>query len=95
MTVLSPKSPRARPKLRKTSSGWIPRLPDDAVSVRREGSFLVLRASRKLQERFEELLDGRKVGTLSPKENQEYEAICRLDDTLSWLNRLARDVEIK
>ena len=65
-------------------------MPDGAVSVQTENSTLVLRASRKLQERFEELLAGRKSGTLSVEENQEYEAICGLDEVLSWLNRLVR-----
>ena len=51
---------------------------------------MVLRASQRLQERFEELLAGRKAGTLSPEESQEYEAICDLDGVLSYLNRLAR-----
>ena len=66
---------------------WV---PDGAISVQTENSTLVLRASRKLQERFEELLAGRKSGTLSVEENQEYEAICSLDEVLSWLNRLVR-----
>ena len=39
---------------------------------------------------YETLLARRKAGTLSPKETREYEAICALDTTLSWLNRLAR-----
>jgi len=69
---------------------WVQDLPDGAVSVETEGATLVLRASHTLQERFETLLARRKVGTLSPKEAREYEAICALDTTLSWLNRLAR-----
>ena len=69
---------------------WVHDLPDGAVSVETEGATLVLRASRTLQERFETLLARRKAGTLSPKETREYEAICALDTTLSWLNRLAR-----
>lgn len=69
---------------------WIPHLPDGAVSVDIEGSTLVLRASKKLQKRFEMLLDKKKAGTLSHDENREYEAICDLDTALSWLNRLTR-----
>ena len=69
---------------------WIPYLPDGAVSVGIEGSTLVLRASHKLQKRFERLLGKRKAGTLSQDENREYEAICELDTALSWLNRLTR-----
>jgi len=67
-------------------------LPDGAVSVEARGGDLVLRASHQLQERFEELIERRKAGTLSGAENDEYEAICELDEALSWLNRLARSV---
>lgn len=66
------------------------RLPDGAVSVELIDGNLVLRASETLQKRFEELLERRKAGALTPDEDGEYEAICRLDDALSWLNRLAR-----
>jgi len=69
---------------------WVQYLPDGAVSVAIEGSALVLRASNKLQERFETLLARRKAGTLSPEETREYAAICDLDTALSWLNRLIR-----
>ena len=69
---------------------WIPYLPDGAVSVDIEGSTLVLRASNKLQKRFERLLDKRKADTLSQEENREYKAMCDLDTALSWLNRLTR-----
>jgi hypothetical protein len=58
--------------------------------VEAQGDHLVLRASGRLQQRFEELLEGRKAGGLTAMENREYEAICQLDDALSWLNRLAR-----
>jgi len=48
----------------------------------------VLRASRPLQARFEELLDRRKLGSLEKDESEEYDALCALNDALSWLNRL-------
>ena len=69
---------------------WVQYLPDGAVSIDIEGTTLVLHASQKLQERFEALLARRKAGALSPEEAREYEAICDLDTTLSWLNRLVR-----
>lgn len=69
---------------------WVPYLPDGAISVDIEDTTFVLRASQKLQERFERLLDKRKAGSLSPEEQREYTAICGLDTALSWLNRLAR-----
>lgn len=73
-----------------TSPSWTQRLPDGAVSVSELGGRWVLRASRPLQTRFEELLDRRKLGSLDQDESEEYEALCALDDALSWLNRLAR-----
>ncbi len=69
---------------------WVQCLPDGAVSVHIEGAALVLHASHTLQDHFETLLAKRKAGTLSPEETREYEVICHLDTTLSWLNRLAR-----
>jgi hypothetical protein len=72
------------------SHEWVRYLTEGAVSIERESATLVLRASKKLQKRFETLLARRKAGTLSPAETCEYEAICGLDTALSWLNRLAR-----
>jgi hypothetical protein len=69
---------------------WVQLLPDGAVSVETQDNHLVLRASGSLQQRFEKLLEIRKAGQLTAAENREYEAICQLDDALSWLNRLAR-----
>ena len=74
---------------------WVPYHPDGAISVAIEEATLVLRASQKLQERFELLLNKRKAGTLSPEEQREYAAICDLDTTLSWLNRLARGAQYR
>lgn len=68
-------------------------LPDGAISIGIEGSQWVLHASRRLQTRFEQLLEGRKTGTLNPAETRECEAICELDTALSWLNRLAREAQ--
>ena len=69
---------------------WVGYLPDGSVSVAAEGDSLVLRASDKLQQQFESLLERRKSGTLTADERRQYDAICELDDALSWLNRLAR-----
>lgn len=68
-------------------------LPDGAISIEAEGGRWVLRASEKLQARFEHLLQRRKAGTLDQAESCEYEAICDLDTALSWLNRLARNAQ--
>lgn len=67
---------------------WVRMLPDGAVSLGTEEKGLVLRASERLQERFEELLEKRKAGTLGAAEGREYEAICRLDDALSTVREI-------
>jgi hypothetical protein len=72
------------------SNAWVHYLPDGAVSVEARGTELVLRASQKLQERFEALLAKRKAGELTEEESRQFDAIADLDDALSWLNRLAR-----
>jgi len=65
-------------------------LPDGAVSVESGAGSVVLRASKPLQNRFEVLVERKKSATLTQKEAAEYDAICHLDEALSWLNRLAR-----
>lgn len=70
----------------------ISRLPEGAVSIESDGQHWKLRASRQVQSRFEELLDGLKGGQLSERESQEYRDLCELDALLSGFNRLARQV---
>ena len=65
-------------------------VPDGAISIETDRSSVVLRASRRLQTRFEDLLQRRKCGELTEAEEQELQAIDQLDAALSWLNRLAR-----
>jgi hypothetical protein len=72
------------------SIDWVQFVPDGAVSVQNVDGALVLRASEKLQSQFEELLAKQKAGLLTNDETDRYEAICELDDALSWINRLAR-----
>lgn len=69
---------------------WVHFLPDGVISVERRDEKLVLRASQPLQQRFEDLLERRKLATLTAEETEEYDAICELDNALSWLNRLIR-----
>ena len=84
--ILSANSPVSRSQ----PMGWTRHLPDGAVSLSEVGNDCVLRASQPLQAKFEELLERQKMGTLSADELEEYESLCVLDETLSWLNRLAR-----
>jgi len=81
------------PMMPQGSHAWVQYLPDGAVSIEIEEATLVLRASKRLQKRFDTLLPKRKTGTLTKEETREYEAICELDTALSWLNRLARGAQ--
>ena len=74
----------------QSATAWTSILPDGAVSVESGENFVVLRASKHLQRRFEALLERKKSATLTPGETAEFDAICHLDEALSWLNRLAR-----
>jgi len=65
-------------------------VPEGAISIETDGANVVLRASERLQARFEELFERRKRGEVTEPEEQELEAIDQLDTALSWLNRLAR-----
>ena len=65
-------------------------VPDGAISIETDRNSVVLRASRQLQARFEDLLERCKCGELKEAEEQELQTIDQLDATLSWLNRLAR-----
>lgn len=65
-------------------------VPDGAISIETDGTNVVLRASRRLQVRFERLLERHKHGELTEAEEEELQAIEQLDAALSWLNRLAR-----
>ncbi len=56
------------------SFDWVQSLPHGAVSVRKQDRGLVLRASEKLQQRFEDLLQRQKRGTLTAEENEQYKA---------------------
>jgi hypothetical protein len=80
----------ARSNFGGDSFEWVQALPDGAISVERQDETLVLRASQQLQQQFENLLERRKSSKLTAEESDQYNAICELDDALSWLNRLIR-----
>lgn len=65
-------------------------VPDGAISIATDGTNVLLRASQRLQARFEDLFERHKHGELTEAEEQELRAIDQLDTALSWLNRLAR-----
>jgi len=68
-------------------------LPDGAVTVEVTEGVWILRASQKLQSRFEDLLEKKKVGQQTEEEQREFDAICGLDRLLSGFNRLSRKLK--
>ncbi len=52
----------------------------------------VLRASKAVQERIEELLQKQREAALSDAEREEFESYEEIDDYLSLLNRITRNL---
>lgn len=72
-------------------------LPDSfprqgAVEIEIEEGIPVLRASPAVQERIEELLDKQRESKLTADEEQELDRYEEVDDYLSFLNRLSRNI---
>ncbi|MGH9822474.1 MAG: hypothetical protein ACREDR_04385 [Blastocatellia bacterium] len=83
-----------------TLKDTIPRFDDLPPALRREGSIsleieqgvAVLRASKAVQRRLESLVRKSKIGKLTPDEKTELEQFEQVDDYLSFLNRLSRNL---
>ncbi len=72
-------------------------LPDSfpregAVEIEIEEGVPVLRASIAVRQRIEELLDKQRESKLSEDEEQELDRYEEVDDYLSFLNRLSRNI---
>ncbi|MEW6207603.1 MAG: hypothetical protein AB1631_04500 [Acidobacteriota bacterium] len=72
-------------------------LPDSfprqgAVEIEIEEGVPVLRASLAVRERIEELLDKQRESKLTADEEQELDRYEEVDDYLSFLNRLSRNI---
>jgi hypothetical protein len=78
----------------------VPTLSDLPVTLPREGAIeieleqgvLVFRVSKSVQGRVEALLDGHRASSLTPAEEQELSQYEAIDDYLSYLNRLIRNL---
>lgn len=83
-----------------TSIENIPRLnglpsslsPDNAVEIEVEEGTLIFRISRNAQEKIENLLNKNKENNLSDFEKSELDRYEEIDDYLSFLNRLTRNL---
>jgi hypothetical protein len=67
-------------------------LSDGSVRLEVEQGIVIFRASARVQERIGELLERRSAGTLSAEEEGELLAYEEVDDYLSHVNRLIRNL---
>ncbi len=65
---------------------------DGAISIELDGGVPILRASQTAQDRIEDLLQKQKTALLTPDEEQELQQYEDVDDYLSYLNRLTRNL---
>lgn len=78
----------------------IPTLHDLPTSLRREGAIgveleegvLILRVSKSVQNRIETLLRKQRTSNLTLSEEKELQQYADVDDYLSFLNRLSRNL---
>ena len=77
------------PKLRGLPST----LPvEGAIRIELQEGVPVLRASRAVQDRIETLLRKQQEGKLTPEEEEELDRYEEIDDYLSFLNRVVRNL---
>lgn len=65
---------------------------DGAISIELDGGVPILRASHAAQDRIEDLLQKQNSASLTPDEAQELQQYEDVDDYLSYLNRLTRNL---
>jgi hypothetical protein len=63
-----------------------------AIDIELEQGVLIFRVSQPSQDRIEELLDKQRAAQLSEAESQELDQYEEIDDYLSYLNRLIRNL---
>lgn len=77
------------PKLRGLPSSLV---RENAVEIEIESGVLIFRASKNTQQRIEGLLHENRISTLSESEKNELDLYEEIDDYLSFLNRLTRNL---
>ncbi len=65
---------------------------DGAISIELKDGIPVFRASLAAQNRIEDLLQKQKLSSLTPDEERELQQYEDVDDYLSYLNRLTRNL---
>ena len=74
-------------------TGLLVTLPrEGAIEIELEESVLVFRVSRAVQERIETLVEKERISQLTSDEAQELDQYEEIDDYLSFLNRLTRNL---
>ncbi len=72
--------------------GSLPR--EGAIALELEQGVLIFRVTNSVQERIESLLDKQREVSLTPDEAQELQQYEDVDDYLSFLNRLTRNLSL-
>lgn len=68
---------------------------DGAINIELEEGALIFRVSNEVQNRIEDLLDKQKSAELTDDEEKELQQYEDIDDYLSLLNRLSRNMVLK
>lgn len=64
---------------------------DGAIAITLQDGVMIFRASQKIQQRIENLLDKREEAPLTETEEQELDDFAAIDDYLSFVNRMIRN----
>jgi len=64
---------------------------DGAIAITLQDGVMIFRASQKIQQRIENLLDKREETPLTETEEQELDDFAAIDDYLSFVNRMIRN----
>lgn len=65
---------------------------EGAIEIELEQGVIIFRVSKSVQERIEELLEKQRESKLSAGEEEELEQYEEVDDYLSFVNRLSRNI---
>lgn len=70
-------------------------LPESAIRVELDEGSLIFKASDRMNERIVDLLSKEKKGLIAPDEKLELDQFEEIDDYLSFVNRLTRNLILK
>lgn len=70
-------------------------LPESAIRIELDEGALIFKASEQMNERIEDLLSKEKKGSIDPEERHELDQFEEIDDYLSFVNRLTRNLVLQ